>query len=66
VDARDRRRGKLHGLRDTDPAQLIAMYRRIAKVDDDLPLPAGVNFVSIVEMILDHETAKGAHADEPL
>jgi hypothetical protein len=66
VDARDRRRGKLHGLRDTDPAVLIDMYRRIAQLKEDVPLPAGVNFVGIVEVILDHEIANGTICDEPL
>src|SRR5205814_6481139 len=55
VDLRDRRRGELHGLRDSDSARLIAMYREVAGLDDDRPLPLGTTFVSIVEAILDHE-----------
>ena len=66
VETRDRRRGKLHQLRDTEPAHLIAMYRKIAALDEEMPLPAGVNFVSIVEAILDHEIAHGTPLDEPL
>jgi hypothetical protein len=63
LDARDRRRGELHQLRDTDPEQLIASYRRVAVLDDDQALPGGVTFVTIVEAILDHEISLAAPSD---
>jgi hypothetical protein len=64
VDARNRRRGELHGLRDTDPSLLISMYRRAAALNDDRPLPSGVTFVGIVEAILDEEILTAAIPDE--
>jgi hypothetical protein len=64
VDARDRRRGELHQLRDTDPAQLIADYRRVVVLDDEQALPGGVTFVTIVEAILDHEMSSVARSGE--
>jgi hypothetical protein len=63
VDARGRRRGELHRLRDTDPAYLIAVYRRIAALDIDQALPGGVTFVTIVETILDHEMSMAAESN---
>ena len=66
VDLRDRRRGELHGLRDTDSVALVAMYRQVAGLDDDRPLPPDITFVSIVEAILDHENTQHSFADEPL
>jgi len=66
VELRDRRRGELHGLRESDSARLIEMYRQVARLDDDRPLPLGTTFVSIVEAILDHENTQHAFADEPL
>jgi hypothetical protein len=65
LDARDRRRGELHGLRDTDPAQLITAYRQVTVLDDDQPLPGGITFVTIVETILDHEMSRAARSIEP-
>jgi hypothetical protein len=64
VEARDRRRGELHGLRETDPAQLIAVYRRVAGLDEEQALPGGVTFVTIVEAILDHEMSSEAQSDK--
>ena len=64
VDARDRRRGELHGLRDSDPSQLISIYRRAANLDNEDALPIGVTFVGIVEAILDHETFGATISDE--
>jgi hypothetical protein len=66
VDARDRRRGELHRLRDTDPSHLIALYQRIAALDIDQALPGGVTFVTIVETILDHEMSLAAESNAPL
>ena len=66
VDARDRRRGELHRLRDTDPAYLIAVYRRIAALDNDRALPGGVTFVTIVETILDREMSIAAESNASL
>ena len=67
VDARDRRRGELHGLRDSDPSQLMSMYRQVVALGDDQALPCGITFVGIVEAILDHEIfAAATISDEPL
>ena len=65
VEAHDRRRGELHNLRDTDPSRLISMYRRVAALDDDRPLPLGVTFVGIVEAILANEVAAEVKSNEP-
>jgi hypothetical protein len=42
------------------------MYRQVAALDDDSPLPLGVNFVVIVEAILDNEFANRPIPIEPL
>jgi hypothetical protein len=65
VDARARRRGELHQLRDNYPAKLIAMYRRIAVLREEQPLRANVTFVNIVEAIIHHENGSGPACNEP-
>jgi len=64
VDLRDRRRSELHRLRDSDPARLITMYRHVAALGGDGPLPVGATFVSMVETILDDETGAATTIDE--
>ena len=53
-------------MRDTDPSQLIAMYREMSALNENRPLPLGSTFVSMVEAILDHEISKHPIPDEPL
>jgi hypothetical protein len=66
VDLRDHRRRELHRLRESDPAQLIAMYRQLTALAEDRPLPLGSTFVSIVEAVLDDEFSKQPSSDESL
>lgn len=65
VDARARRRGELHKLRDSAPALLVAMYRRIAALSEEQSLPTGISFVSLVEAIIDHGNLLSALCHEP-
>ena len=53
------RRLQLRELRQTDPARLIAIYRRIANLSETSALPPDVNFAGMIDAIIESETAAG-------
>ena len=56
----------MHELRANDPLQVIALYRRIVGLNQRSMLPGGMNLASLVESILDYETANGRFLDQAL
>jgi len=55
---RDLRLSELVGLKIADPARLISMYRQIADLGVDSPLPRNASFMNMIEAILNDEAAK--------
>ena len=56
------RRLQLRGLRQTDPARLIATYRQVANLNEISTLPPGVTFASMIAAIIANETGMGNQA----
>jgi hypothetical protein len=44
--------------------RLVAIYRRLAGIDEFQALPEGLTFSGLLEAILDHEEEAGALGDE--
>ena len=61
---RELRRAQLRELRQTDPARLIALYRRANSLDDLTSLPPGVTFASMIEAVIDYEIQTGRSPNE--
>lgn len=60
------REAELLDLRANDPLQVIVLYRRIVGLNHRSMLPGGMDLSSLVESILDHETATGRLLDQAL
>jgi hypothetical protein len=60
------REAELLEMRANDPLQVIALYRRIVGLNQRSMLPGGMDLASLVESILDHETACGRLLDQAL
>jgi hypothetical protein len=60
------REAELLEMRANDPLQVIALYRRIVGLNQRSMLPGGMDLASLVESILDHETATGRLLDQAL
>ena len=60
---REYRLSELVGLKATDPAKLISMYRSVARLTIDGQLPHDVSFMRMIEAIINDEAAQ-RHADE--
>jgi hypothetical protein len=52
---RERRMAELVAIRAADPAQIIAIYKGIAGIPPDGPLPPGITFDAMIAAILDRE-----------
>ncbi len=53
----ERRRTELTNLRNSNPAQIIALYRGAYSLPVDGQLPYGISFTSMIEAILANEQA---------
>ena len=58
----DYRLSELVGLKNTDPARLISMYRNVAGLTVDGQLPHDASFMRIIETIL-HDEEEKRHSD---
>ena len=59
VIQRRQRRAELIEIRSHDPLRVVEMYRRVVGLNRTSMLPGGMDFNSLIETILDHETANG-------
>jgi hypothetical protein len=59
VIQRRQRRAELNEIRCHDPLRVVEMYRRIVGLNRTNMLPGGMDFDSLIESILEHETASG-------
>jgi len=68
MNAMDRqiRKTQLLDLRANDPLEVVALYRRAVGLNRHNMLPGGMDLTSLVESILDHETANGRLIDQPI
>jgi hypothetical protein len=53
------RRNQLLKVRAHDPLQVVALYRRAVGLNRASMLPGGMDFMSLIESILDHEASTG-------
>jgi len=60
------RKTQLLDLRANDPLEVVALYRRAVGLNRHNMLPGGMDLTSLVESILDHETANGRLIDQPI
>jgi hypothetical protein len=60
------RKSQLLDLRANDPLEVVALYRRAVGLNRHNMLPGGMDLTSLVESILDHETASGRLIDQPI
>ena len=68
MNAMDRqiRKTQLLDLRANDPLEVVALYRRAVGLNRHNMLPGGMDLTSLVESILDHETANGRLIVQPI
>jgi len=62
---RCQRRDQLLSLRANDPLQVVAIYRRAVGLNRFSMLPGGMDFTSLIESILDHESSTGCRFELP-
>jgi hypothetical protein len=59
------RRDQLLKVRANDPLQVVALYRRAIGLNRASMLPGGMDFMSLIESILDHEASTGRRFELP-
>jgi hypothetical protein len=55
ISPRTYRRAQLWGVRASDPAKFVTIYRETVGIDEDEPLPTGVSYAEMVNAILNRE-----------